>query len=220
MTTMNGIKVNSLEDNIRILENYNKSPYSKVNTEMREKFIKAARGYIGDKYSMSKRMYKGYSDCTSLIQKSLADINYIDRSHLVVTATIPNDKAHFMEIPMSKMQRGDILLGNELYQGRLYRHACIYLGDGKILEAVTSGVKVNELRKSFFKCYRIKFKPTNVKPAVNCEILGKQINGVYAVDGISYYEIDGYKIPLRKFFESMGFSVDWDNKNKKVIIRG
>lgn len=220
MTMINGIKVNSLEDNVRLLSEYNKSPYSEVNTEMTEKFIKAARNYIGDKYSMAKRMYKGYSDCTSLIQKSLADINYINRGHLVVTATIPDDKAHFMEIPMAKLKRGDVLLGNESYNGRLYRHACIYLGNNEILEAVTSGVRINKLRKTFFKCYRIKFEPTFIKPPVNCEILGKQINGVYAVDGISYYEIDGYKIPLRKVFESMGFNVDWDNNNKKVIIRG
>lgn len=61
-------------------------------------------------------------------------------------------------------------------------------------------------------------KPTT-KNTVKVKLFGKirEMNGVIE-NGTSYMVIAGNKIPLRQTFEDLGFKVDWDNKERMVVI--
>ena len=79
-----------------------------------EKFITAAMKYKGDKYSRPKRMKKGYSDCSSLVYKALADSGYLTNPGVTVTTKRMRDgDARFERIDMKDLRRGDILWGQD-----------------------------------------------------------------------------------------------------------
>jgi cell wall-associated NlpC family hydrolase len=141
-----------------------------------EKFITAAMKYKGDKYSQPKRLQKGFSDCSSLIQKALNDINLNTRKDVTVTTHrmgIEGD-SRFRQIPKSQIQRGDVLWGGGYVNGRWEGHVAIYLGDGKTLEArVREGVDYNKDRPYFTRAYRIKaLEETEIK-VENKQLQGK-----------------------------------------------
>ena len=197
-----------------------------------EKFISSAMKYKGDKYSQPRRMERGYSDCSSLIYKALRDAGLLDSketTRTISTKFMRDGDPRFKMIPMSQLQRGDILWGQDntpQYGG----HVAIYLGDGKTLEArVREGVDFNKKRPYFTRVYRIKSLEQTpgqgiskgapkVIENVPIQILGKVAKQRgYIVDGITYVDLDKRGIPVRKFFEMLGFTVDWDGT--KVIVR-
>lgn len=198
-----------------------------------EKFIAAAMKYKGDKYSQPKRMERGYSDCSSLIYKALRDVKLLDNSkttRTISTKFMRDGDPRFKQIPKSQLKRGDILWGQDntpKYGG----HVAIYLGDGKTIEArVREGVDYNKNRPYFTRVYRIKTleqtlgqglsqgAPKKVIENVPIQILGRVAKQRgYIVEGITYVDLDKKGIPVRKFFEMLGYTVDWDGT--KVIIK-
>lgn len=207
-----------------------------------EKFIEAALKYNGDKYSQLKRMDKGFSDCSSLIYKGLRDSNLLDNSQTTRTistkymgADNPRDP-RFKLIEMKDLQRGDILWGGSYVNGSWSGHVAIYLGNGKTFEAVKAGVQHMTNRPYFTRAYRIKSLETTVKPQkpvtpvkpqvienVGIIVMGKEtkVKG-YIVNQKTYVEmkIGGKNVvlPVREFYEKLGFKVGYDDKNKRVIV--
>ena len=200
-----------------------------------EAFIAAAMRYKGDKYSQPKRLQKGFSDCSSLIQKALNDINLNTRKDVTVTTHrmgIEGD-SRFRQIPKSQIQRGDILWGGGYVNGRWEGHVAIYLGDGKTLEArVREGVDYNKDRPYFTRVYRIAAlekstsapKPnTTPKPNVieNVPILinGKELKTKgYIVDGKTYFDVGDIAYPVRHLFEGLGAVVKWIDGRVEISV--
>ena len=191
-----------------------------------EQFIDAAMKYKGDKYSQPRRLEPGFSDCSSLIEKALNDLNLNTRKKVTVTTHrmgIEGD-SRFRLIPKSQMRRGDILWGGNYIGSRWEGHVAIYLGDGKTLEArVREGVDYNKDRPYFTRVYRIVAleeakKPTkSVIENVPILIEGKQMPAKgYIVDGVTYIDVKGIAYPVRNFFESLGCDVKWIDG--KVIV--
>ena len=200
-----------------------------------EKFLEAAHKYNGDKYSQTRRMEKGFSDCSSLVQKSLRDIG--EQHKLVTTQTMPND-SRFRQINMSELQRGDLLWGGDFVKGKWSGHVAIYEGNGKTFEAVYAGVGYNKNRPYFTKAYRIKAlegvakpveppKPTkpvekpkaieNVPIYVNGKLLAQKGYIVNSKTSLEVRVSTGLLvIPVREFFEKLGFKVEY--KDEKVYI--
>ena len=198
-----------------------------------EKFIAAAMKYKGDKYSQPRRMERGYSDCSSLIYKALRDAGLLDSketTRTISTKFMRDGDPRFEQIPLSQAKRGDILWGQDntpQYGG----HVAIYLGDGKTLEArVREGVDFNKNRKYFTRAYRIvaleeaaekPSRPSTSRPEApksrvieNVEIYihnkALPVKG-YIIDGITFLEVNGTTIGVRKFFEGLKMKVQYDD---------
>lgn len=136
-----------------------------------ERFIKHAMKYKGDRYSQTKRMDTGYSDCSSIIYKGLRDADLLDTSQTtrtVSTRYMRDGDPRFRRIDMGQLERGDILWwqkqGVNYYSG----HVGIYLGQGKVLEAIKSGVDIHpRSRLGWQRAYRIKaLEATQTAPSV------------------------------------------------------
>ena len=193
-----------------------------------ERFIASAMKYKGDKYSQPKRLEKGFSDCSSLIEKALNDLGLNTRKGVAVTTNrmgIVGD-SRFKLIPNSETRRGDILWGGNYIGSRWEGHVAIYLGDSKTLEArVKEGVDYNKDRPYFTRVYRIVAleeakKPTksvieNVPIIVNGKTL--KTKG-YIVEGVTYVDIDKIAYPVRRFFEGLGCDVKWIDGKVVVTI--
>lgn len=193
-----------------------------------ERFIASAMKYKGDKYSQPKRLEKGFSDCSSLIEKALNDLNLNTRKGVAVTTNrmgIVGD-SRFKLIPKSEMRRGDILWGGNYIGSRWEGHVAIYLGDGKTLEArVKEGVDYNKDRAYFTRVYRIVALEETKKPAkevienVPIIVNGKTLKTKgYIVDGRTYVDIDSIAYPVRRFFEGLGCDVKWIDGKVVVTI--
>ena len=185
-----------------------------------EQFIAAAMKYKGDKYSQPRRMEKGYSDCSSLVQKALRDIGLGDK--IVTTKRMLDGDSRFKLISRSQLRRGDLLHGGSFKNGVWSGHVAIYLGGGKTLEAMLPprGVVEHTDRAYFDRVYRItaleetKSPKKNVIENVPILIEGKQMpTKGYIVEGVTYIDVKGIAYPVRNFFESLGCEVKWiDNK--------
>ena len=204
-----------------------------LDTKKVEKFINAALKYNGDKYSQAKRMEKGYSDCSSLVQKSLRDMG--EQHKLVTTESMPKD-LRFRQINMKDLQRGDLLWGGSYVNGKWSGHVAIYMGNGKTFEAVKAGVKYMTNRAYFTRAYRIKSleqteapqKPVAPSKPQVIENVGIVVQGKelavkgYIVNQKTHLEVKlggrNVVIPVREFFEKLGYKVDYYDKNKKVIV--
>lgn len=202
-----------------------------------ERFIEAALKYMGDAYSQLKRMDKGFSDCSSLIYKGLIDSKLLDNSQTtrtISTLYMKDGDPRFKLIDMKDLERGDILWGGDFVNGKWSGHVAIYMGNGKTFEAVKAGVKHMTNRPYFTRAYRIKsLEQTTQKPVapvkpqvienVGVVVMGKEtkVKG-YIVNQKTHIEmkLDGKDIviPVREFYEKLGFKVDYDDKNKKVIV--
>ena len=198
-----------------------------------EKFLEAAHKYNGDKYSQTRRMEKGFSDCSSLIYKGARDSKLLDNSQTSRTISTkymgvdtPRDP-RFKQIDMKNLQRGDILWGGDYVNGKWSGHVAIYLGNGKTFEAVKAGVKYMTNRPYFTRAYRMKSLESSAKPVKPVkpqviENLPVYMNAIamakkgYIVDGITFIEIDSLVIPVRMVFEKLGFKVEY--KDEKVYI--
>lgn len=189
-----------------------------------EKFIKAAEKYKKDKYSIPRRMEKGYSDCSSLVYKALRDSELLDSSQTtrtVSTMYMRGGDPRFEPISMFQLQRGDLLWWQKERSGQYSGHVAIYLGDDKVLEAIYEGVVIkSRYRINYQRAYRIKSlkkdptTPTKKRVFSNIPITinGHQIKTkCYVVDGISYLISNNQNrdIHLREHFESIGGTVHW-----------
>ena len=154
-----------------------------------EKFITASMKYEGDLYSMARRLEKGYSDCSSIIQKALTALGWNTRPNVTVTTHrmgIEGD-SRFREIPLSSIERGDIVWwvkkdGAGKPVKPWYGHVGIYLGNQQVLEAIKPRVAIKPLnRLPWQKAYRIvalettktdfKVDKVNLKGKVTASIL-------------------------------------------------
>lgn len=123
-----------------------------------EIFIKEAMKFNGDKYSQPKRLVAGYSDCSSIIQKALTILGWNSRPSVAVTTHrmgIEGDP-RFRQIPMKDLERGDLLWWHKYVGGKYQGHVGVYLGDGKVLEAIYQGVGVYpRTRLAWQRAYRV-----------------------------------------------------------------
>lgn len=199
-----------------------------LNKDRVEKFIDSAMKYKGDRYSQPKRMQKGYSDCTSLVQKALSNIGLNTNNGLAVTTHrmgVEGDK-RFKQIPMAQLQRGDILWGGAFENGKWSGHVAIYLGNGKTLESrVREGVDFNVKRPYFTRAYRVVAleEEATVQKGMSATYALLYVNGKQAkispfiINGTAYVKVGNIDVPVRAFFEELGMAVKWSSGRIDVV---
>ena len=200
-----------------------------------EKFIAAAMVYEGDLYSQSKRMQKGYSDCSSIPYKALRDIGMLDTSQTqrtISTKFMRDGDPRMYQIPMSKLERGDLVWWQKPGINYYYGHTGIYLGGGKVLEAIKPRAKVTSIKRlGWQRAYRIKSLESSgkvtspVKPQVKqvekdiyipVIVRGKAVKSAILIDDVSYITVKGKNVSVRDFFETLGMTVTW--KDRKIYV--
>ena len=143
-----------------------------LNKKKVESFIKEAMKFNGDKYSQAKRLVKGYSDCSSIIQKALTNLGWNTRPSVAVTTHrmgIEGDP-RFRLIPMKDLERGDLLWWHKYENGKYSGHVGVYLGDGKVLEAIYQGVGVYpKSRLGWQRAYRIRALESTSKDSIKTQ---------------------------------------------------
>lgn len=199
-----------------------------------EKFIKAAMVYEGDLYSQKRRMEKGYSDCSSIPYKALRDTGMLDESQTtrtISTKYMRDGDPRMYQIPMAKLERGDLLWWQKPGINYYYGHTGIYLGNGKVLEAIKPRAKVTSIKRlPWQRAYRIKSlessgkvtppaKPKvepKVGPYVPIIVRGKTVKAAILIDNVSYITVKGVNVSVRDFFETLGMTVTW--KDRKIYV--
>ena len=203
-----------------------------------ERFIKAAMVYEGDLYSQPKRMVKGYSDCSSIPYKALRDTGMLDTSQTqrtISTKFMRDGDPRMYQIPMAKLERGDLLWWQKPGINYYYGHTGIYLGNGKVLEAIKPRAKVTSIKRlPWQRAYRIKslessgkvappVKPKvepkvepKVGPYVPIIVRGKTVKAAILIDNVSYITVKGVNVSVRDFFETLGMTVTW--KDRKIYV--
>ncbi len=203
-----------------------------------EKFIKAAMVYEGDLYSQPKRMEKGYSDCSSIPYKALRDTGLLDLSQTqrtISTKFMRDGDPRMYKISMAKLERGDLLWWQKPNINYYYGHTGIYLGDGKVLEAIKPRAKVTSIKRlGWQRAYRIKAlevssegkiqKPTQDYSSppkkdllyVPIVVRGKEVKSAILIDNVSYVTVKGKNISVRDFFETLGMTVSW--RDRKIYV--
>lgn len=199
-----------------------------------EKFIAAAMVYEGDLYSQAKRMEKGYSDCSSIPYKALRDTGMLDTSQTqrtISTKFMRDGDPRMYQIPMAKLERGDLLWWQKPGINYYYGHTGIYLGDGKVLEAIKPRAKITSIKRlPWQRAYRIKSlessgkvtPPTKPKvepkvgPYVPIIVRGKTVKAAILIDNVSYITVKGKNVSVRDFFETLGMTVTW--KDRKIYV--
>lgn len=199
-----------------------------------ERFIKAAMVYEGDLYSQKNRMEKGYSDCSSIPYKALRDTGMLDESQTkrtISTKYMRDGDPRMYQIPMAKLERGDLLWWQKPGIDYYYGHTGIYLGNGKVLEAIKPRAKVTSIKRlPWQRAYRIKSlessgkvtspaKPKvepKVGPYVPIIVRGKTVKAAILIDNVSYITVKGVNVSVRDFFETLGMTVTW--KDRKIYV--
>ncbi|WP_277220514.1 NlpC/P60 family protein [Peptoniphilus vaginalis] len=199
-----------------------------------EKFIAAAMVYEGDLYSQPRRMDKGYSDCSSIPYKALRDTGMLDESQTkrtISTKFMRDGDPRMYQIPMAKLERGDLLWWQKPGIDYYYGHTGIYLGNGKVLEAIKPRAKVTSIKRlPWQRAYRIKSlessgkvtppaKPKvepKVGPYVPIIVRGKTVKAAILIDNVSYITVKGANVSVRDFFETLGMTVTW--KDRKIYV--
>lgn len=199
-----------------------------------EKFIKAAMVYEGDLYSQNNRMVKGYSDCSSIPYKALRDTGMLDESQTkrtISTKFMRDGDPRMYQIPMAKLERGDLLWWQKPGINYYYGHTGIYLGNGKVLEAIKPRAKVTSIKRlPWQRAYRIKSLESSgkvappVKPKVEAKVgpyvpiivRGKTVKAAILIDNVSYITVKGVNVSVRDFFETLGMTVTW--KDRKIYV--
>ncbi len=200
-----------------------------------EKFIKAAMVYEGDLYSQAKRMEKGYSDCSSIPYKALRDTGMLDTSQTqrtISTKFMRDGDPRMYQIPMAKLERGDLLWWQKPGINYYYGHTGIYLGDGKVLEAIKPRAKVTSIKRlGWQRAYRIKSlessgkvtppvkpqaKPVEKDIYIPVIVRGKTVKSAILIDDVSYITVKGKNVSVRDFFETLGMTVTW--KDRKIYV--
>lgn len=199
-----------------------------------EKFIKAAMVYEGNLYSQAKRMEKGYSDCSSIPYKALRDTGMLDTSQTqrtISTKFMRDGDPRMYQIPMKNLERGDLLWWQKPGINYYYGHTGIYLGDGKVLEAIKPKAKVTSIKRlPWQRAYRIKALEASgkVTPAIKSKaeprkdvyipiiVRGKTVKSAILIDNVSYITVNGKNVSVRGFFETLGMTVTW--KDRKIYV--
>lgn len=198
-----------------------------------ERFIKAAMVYEGDLYSQKNRMVKGYSDCSSIPYKALRDTGMLDTSQTtrtISTKFMRDGDPRMYQIPMSKLERGDLVWWQKPGINYYYGHTGIYLGNGKVLEAIKPRAKVTSIKRlPWQRAYRIKAlessgKVTSPKPKVAPRkdvyipiiVRGRAVKSAILIDNVSYITVKGKNVSVRDFFETLGMAVTW--KDRKIYV--
>lgn len=199
-----------------------------------EKFIAAAMVYEGDLYSQKNRMVKGYSDCSSIPYKALRDTGMLDTSQTqrtISTKFMRDGDPRMYQIPMAKLERGDLLWWQKPGINYYYGHTGIYLGNGKVLEAIKPRAKVTSIKRlPWQRAYRIKslessgkvtpqVKPKvepKVGPYVPIIVRGKTVKAAILINNVSYITVKGVNVSVRDFFETLGMTVTW--KDRKIYV--
>lgn len=199
-----------------------------------ERFINAAMVYEGDLYSQPRRMDKGYSDCSSIPYKALRDTGMLDESQTkrtISTKYMRDGDPRMYQIPMAKLERGDLLWWQKPGIDYYYGHTGIYLGNGKVLEAIKPRAKVTSIKRlPWQRAYRIKSlessgkvtppaKPKvepKVGPYVPIIVRGKTVKAAILIDNVSYITVKGVNVSVRDFFETLGMTVTW--KDRKIYV--
>ena len=198
-----------------------------------EKFIAAAMVYEGDLYSQKRRLDKGYSDCSSIPYKALRDTGMLDTSQTqrtISTKFMRDGDPRMYQIPMAKLERGDLLWWQKPGINYYYGHTGIYLGNGKVLEAIKPRAKVTSIKRlPWQRAYRIKSlessgKVTPPKPKVEPKVgpyvpiivRGKTVKAAILIDNVSYITVKGVNVSVRDFFETLGMTVTW--KDRKIYV--
>lgn len=199
-----------------------------------ERFIKAAMVYEGDLYSQKNRMDKGYSDCSSIPYKALRDTGMLDTSQTqrtISTKFMRDGDPRMYQIPMAKLERGDLLWWQKPGINYYYGHTGIYLGNDKVLEAIKPRAKVTSIKRlPWQRAYRIKslessgkvappVKPKvepKVGPYVPIIVRGKTVKAAILIDNVSYITVKGVNVSVRDFFETLGMTVTW--KDRKIYV--
>lgn len=181
-------------------------------------FIKSAMKYLNDSYSQPKRMQKGYSDCSSLVQKAGGDIGLWNREDTVTTKKIKLGDKRFKRIPLAEIKKGDILWWQKQGIVQYMGHVGIYLGNGKVLEAIKPKVVITQKnRLDWQRAYRIKALEEKITTNVPIVICGKELKTKgYIVNDTTFVDVKGKSLPVRIIFEALGCKVKW--KNNKVEI--
>lgn len=199
-----------------------------------ERFIKAAMVYEGDLYSQKRRMDKGYSDCSSIPYKALRDTGMLDTSQTqrtISTKFMRDGDPRMYQIPMSKLERGDLVWWQKPGINYYYGHTGIYLGNGKVLEAIKPRAKVTSIKRlPWQRAYRIKSlessgkvsAPTKPKIAPRKDayipiiVRGRAVKSAILIDNVSYITVKGVNVSVRDFFETLGMTVTW--KDRKIYV--
>lgn len=198
-----------------------------------EKFIKAAMVYEGDLYSQKNRMVKGYSDCSSIPYKALRDTGMLDTSQTqrtISTKFMRDGDPRIYQIPMSKLERGDLVWWQKPGINYYYGHTGIYLGNGKVLEAIKPRAKVTSIKRlGWQRAYRIKALEVSkvsapTKPKVTPRkdayipivVRGRAVKSAILIDNVSYITVNGKNVSVRDFFETLGMTVTW--KDRKIYV--
>lgn len=199
-----------------------------------EKFIAAAMVYEGDLYSQTKRMQKGYSDCSSIPYKALRDTGMLDTSQTqrtISTKFMRDGDPRMYQIPMAKLERGDLVWWQKPGINYYYGHTGIYLGNGKVLEAIKPRAKVTSIKRlPWQRAYRIKSLESSgkvtppVKPKaaprkdayIPIIVRGKAVKSAILIDNVSYITVKGDNVSVRDFFETLGMTVTW--KDRKIYV--
>lgn len=200
-----------------------------------ERFIKAAMVYEGDLYSQKNRMVKGYSDCSSIPYKALRDTGMLDTSQTqrtISTKFMRDGDPRMYQIPMSKLERGDLVWWQKPGINYYYGHTGIYLGDGKVLEAIKPRAKVTSIKRlGWQRAYRIKSlesigkvtqpvkpqaKPVGEDIYIPVIVRGKTVKSAILIGDVSYITVKGVNISVRDFFETLGMTVTW--KDRKIYV--
>lgn len=190
--------------------------------------------YEGDLYSQKKRLDKGYSDCSSIPYKALRDTGMLDTSQTqrtISTKFMRDGDPRMYQIPMSKLERGDLLWWQKPNINYYYGHTGIYLGNGKVLEAIKPRAKVTSIKRlPWQRAYRIKSLETSGKvtptakpkvepkvgPYVPIIVRGKTVKAAILIDNVSYITVKGVNVSVRDFFETLGMTVTW--KDRKIYV--
>lgn len=147
-----------------------------LNKSKTDKFINELMKYLGDSYSQPKRLQKGYSDCSSLIQKAGATMGWWSRNQTVSTIRIRNGDARFRQIPISEAQRGDILWYQRpgTTDANYFGHVAILINDTQVIEAILPKVAITSRNRiKYQRAYRIKaLEETEIK-VENKQLKGK-----------------------------------------------
>lgn len=198
-----------------------------------EKFIAAAMVYEGDLYSQKNRMDKGYSDCSAIPYKALRDTGMLDTSQTqrtISTKFMRDGDPRMYQIPMAKLERGDLVWWQKPGINYYYGHTGIYLGDGKVLEAIKPRAKVTSIKRlGWQRAYRIKAlevskvsAPTKPKSAPRKDayipiiVRGRAVKSAILIDDVSYITVKGKNVSVRDFFETLGMTVTW--KDRKIYV--
>ena len=173
--------------------------------------------FNGDRYSQPKRLIKGYSDCSSIIQKAGANMGLWKSTDTVTTKGIRDGDRRFYQISFRNLQRGDILWWQKPNINRYEGHVGIYLGGGKVLEAIYRGTGVyKKSRLGWQRVYRLKALETADSQIINDKVKREVITLEMIGKGI----VNTAKLNVRDVDGTQGRILGQLSKGDKIDILG